>query len=229
MIRSKKSTALILFILVIFAFFYSSCTIKKISKTDEDKNADEYSTWTKSGKEFDPVEYVDSIWGSQLIPAFEEKAVEVTMLFEALEKDKEGASKEYGLKKTTGATWVAFKVKGEAEVLEYDDSSMNGLLLLEYLPADGTADITLQIGPVIRKTAIRDSVDFIKFTDVGNQLQFASLADELNLRMKNEAVEPLDLENIEGRVISFYGAFKLEEGEALDEVVITPVKIEVKD
>ena len=214
-------------ILVIFAFFMGSCTIRKISDIDKNKKTDEYSTWTKSGKAFDPVEYVDSVWDAKLLPAFKESAVEITELLKALEEDKDAASQKYGKMKKTGGTWIAFKVKGEAFVLEYDDSSMNGKLLIDLMPADGTKDIVIQVGPVIKKTAIRDSVDFISFTDVGNQLQFASLADELNLRMKKEVIEPLDLEQIENKKISFYGAFKLEEDELLEDIVITPVEIKV--
>ena len=40
-------------------------------------------------------------------------------------------------------------------------------------------------------------------------------------------MEPLDLENIAGVRISFLGAFKLEEAKSIDDVVITPVRIDL--
>jgi predicted lipoprotein len=227
MIHKKTITKLSLLLLTLIVFLLGSCTVKKLSEVDKNRKSDEYSTWTKSGKAFDPVEYVDSIWEEKLIPAFEEKSSDLGELLEALEKDKEDAIEKFGLAQKSGDSVPSFKVKATAQVLEYDDSSRNGLLMLDLLPADGEVDVPLQIGPVIRKTAIRDSVSFISFTDVGNQLQFASLADELNARMKEEAVEPLDLENIEGKTISFYGAIKLEEGEGRADVVVTPVVIEL--
>ena len=118
-------------------------------------------------------------------------------------------------------------MKGEAVVLEYDDSSRNGLLRIDLNPFDGVEDTSLQVGPVIKKTALRDSVDFIRFTDVGNQLQFASLADELNNKMKKTVVENLDLENIAGKKVYFYAAFKLEQTDSVDQIVLTPAVIEV--
>ncbi len=215
--------------LILIALLSVGCTIKKIGEEDKNKGGDEYSTWTKSGKAFDPVAYVDSIWDEKLIPVFKEESDDVNMVLQALAEDKETAVEQYGLKHQSGETEPTFKVKGTAKVAEYDDSSRNGLFMLDLPPFDGETDVPMQVGPVIRKTAIRDSVSFISFTDVGNQLQFASLADELNKRMKKEAVEPLDLDTIEGKTIQFYGAVKLEEGQTIDDVVITPVHIEVVD
>lgn len=215
--------------LILIALLSSGCTIKKIGEEDKNKSGDEYSTWTKSGKAFDPVAYVDSIWDEKLIPVFMEESDDVNVVLQALAEDKEAAVEQYGLKHKSGETEPIFKVKGSAKVVEYDDSSRNGLFMIDVPPFDGEPDVSMQVGPVIRKTVIRDSVSFISFTDVGNQLQFASLADELNGRMRKEAVEPLDLDTIEGKTIHFYGAFELEEDQTYEDVVITPVKIEVVD
>jgi len=62
---------------------------------------------------------------------------------------------------------------------------------------------------------------------VGNQLQFAALASELNARMAQDSVEPLDLQTIAGKRISFLGTFKLTEAESINDVVITPVRIDL--
>jgi predicted lipoprotein len=227
--KYKILPVFLILVLVFFILLSGSCTIKKISEVDKGKKNDEYSTWTKSGKAFDPVEYVDSIWEEKLLPLFLSSSFPFQEVFAALQSDSEEATKKYGLKRKSGEHVAAFKVKGTGVVLQYDDSSRNGLLAVDLLPADGTADVTLQVGPVIRKTAIRDSMDFISFTDVGNQLQFASLADELNARMKKDAVEPLDLENIAGKTIEFYGAFKIEDDQGIDAIVVTPVKIDVTE
>jgi predicted lipoprotein len=88
---------------------------------------------------------------------------------------------------------------------------------------------TLQVGPVLFGTAIRDSLNFIRFTDIGNQLQFADLADQLNARMHKDSVETLDLTTIAGKKISFLAAFKLDESQSIDDLVVTPVKITVLD
>lgn len=229
MIETKKKSLHIFALLAVFLIIFTSCTVKKISEMEDGKDDGEYSTWTKSGSEFEPVSYVEGIWDSRLVPAFKDECVDIEIVLNALETDREKADTDYGLTKTQGAASYSFKVKGEAVVLEYDDSSRNGLLILDLPPADGVRDTVLQVGPVIKRTAIRDSVDFIKFSEVGNQLQFASLADELNNKMKKVVVEPLDLENIAGKTISFYAAFKLEKTEGVEQVVLTAVLLEIKE
>lgn len=227
MLQVFKKIQVGIFIFALSLLLIEACTIKKISETDKNKSKDKYSTWTKSGKKFDPVEYVNSIWSSKLIPEFESKSADINAVLNALKKDKKNGIKLYGRIRKFGGTSAAFRVKGRAKVLKYDNSSMNGLLILDLIPADGKKDVDLQVGPVIKQTAIRDSVDFITFTNIGNQLQFASLADELNNRIKKEVIKPLDLEHITGKTISFLGAFKLEENETVDDIVITPVEIKV--
>ncbi|MCD6121812.1 MAG: DUF2291 domain-containing protein [Spirochaetales bacterium] len=227
MLQVFKKIQISIFILTVSFLIIEACTIKKINEVDKNKSKDKYSTWTKSGKKFDPVEYVNSIWSTKLIPEFRAKSTDIKLVLNALKKDKENGIKLYGRLRKFGGTSATFMVKGKANVLKYDKSSMNGLLVLDLLPADGKKDVDLQVGPVIRQTAIRDSVDFITFTNIGNQLQFASLADELNNRIKKEVIKPLDLEHITGKTISFIGAFKMEESDTVDDIAITPVEIKV--
>ncbi len=225
----RKSLLLVAVFVFIFLLF-TSCTVKKISEVDADKNNGEYSTWTKSGSEFNPVEYVEENWDSRFVPAFRNKCIDIHIVIDALRSDREKASENYGLTKTQAATSFTFKIKGEAVVLAYDDSSRNGFITIDLLPdADGVQDATIQTGPVIKKTALRDAVDFIKFTEVGNQLQFASLADELNNKMKLDVISPIDLENIAGKTINFYGAFKLEQSDSVDDIVIAAVILDIKE
>ena len=204
-----------------------SCTVVKIEEEDA-KGEDQYSTWTKTGTGFKAAEFVASVWEERIIPTYEEEAIEYTTLISALGDDPSAASDEYGLRRQTGEPFYVFKVRGNARVVEFDDSSRNGVIGVAMISPDDTQteiEATLQVGPVIRGTAIRDSVEFIRFTDVGNQLQFAELASHLNARMLSDSVEPLDLSTLTGSCISFLGAFRLEEEAPLEEIVITPVRI----
>ncbi len=229
MIETNKKGLLFLTLIAVIFLAFTSCTVRKLSEVEAKEVKGEYSTWTKSGSQFEPVSYVEGIWDSRLVPAFKEECVDIDIIINALKSDREKATADYGLTKTQGAASFAFKVKGEAVVLEYDSSSRNGLLIIDLVPADGVRDTAIQVGPVIKKTALRDSLDFIKFSEVGNQLQFASLADELNNKMKKVVVEPLDLENLSGKTVSFYAAFKLEQSDAVEDIILTPAVIEVKE
>jgi predicted lipoprotein len=229
MIETKRRGIAVLYFFTAVLLVFTSCTVKKISEVDAGKDSGEYSTWTKSGSQFEPLAWVEENWESRFIPAFREECVEFDIILEALKADRDKAIADYGLPKNKDAVSFVFKVKGEALVLEYDKSSRNGLIKLDLGPKDGIADASIQVGPVIKNTALRDSVDFIKFTEVGNQLQFASLADELNNKMKKSVIEPLDLENITGKNIDFYGAFKLEQSDSIDGIVITVVILDQKE
>jgi predicted lipoprotein len=205
-----------------------ACTVVKIEEDDGD-GEDQYATWTKTGTGFQASEYVAAVWDERILPVYEGQAVDYAEVLSSLRADRQGAIEKYGLARETGEPFFVFKVRGTCRVVEYDDSSRNGVIRVDVEPADGTVDATLQVGPVIRGTAIRDSMEFIRFTDVGNQLQFAALANELNARMRRDSVEPLDLPSIVGKRISFLGAFRLTEGQPLEDIVVTPVKIDLLD
>ena len=203
-----------------------ACTVVKIEE-DDSEGGDQYATWTKTGTGFQATEYVAAVWDERILPVYEEEAVDYTTVLSSLRDDRQSASERYGLARETGEPFFVFKVRGTCRVVEYDDSSRNGVIRVDMEPADGEVDATLQVGPVIRGTAIRDSMEFIRFTDVGNQLQFAALANELNARMRKDSVEPLDLPSIVGKRISFLGAFRLQEADEVEDIVVTPVKIDL--
>ena len=203
-----------------------ACTVVKIEEDDGD-GEDQYATWKKTGTGFQASEYVAVVWDERILPVYEEQAVDYTTVLSSLRDDRQSASERYGLARETGEPFFVFKVRGTCRVVEYDDSSRNGVIRVDVEPTDGEVDATLQVGPVIRGTAIRDSMEFIRFTDVGNQLQFAALANELNARMRKDSVEPLDLPSIVGKRISFLGAFRLQEADEVEDIVVTPVKIDL--
>jgi predicted lipoprotein len=93
-------------------------------------------------------------------------------------------------------------------------------------PQDGNGDITLQIGPVIKDTGIRDALSFISFTDFTNQLEFARLSNAFNKKVNSVVLSSLDRENLMDKCIAFKGVFtQLQDS---DLVRVTPVIIEVK-
>ena len=206
----------------------AACTVVKIGKADA-AGQDRYATWTKTGTGFQAAEYVAAMWEKQILPVYEKQAVDYATVLAALHVDRKAAIDRYGLKRETGEPFYVFKVRGTARVVTFDDSSRNGVIRVNLEPAEGKAAATLQVGPVVRGTVIRDSLEFIRFTDVGNQLQFAELANQLNARVQKDSVASLDLANIAGKRISFLGAFRLEEAQRLDEIVVTPVKINLLD
>ena len=214
---------LIISLVMLFVIILSACTIRKIDENNE-KEGDMYSTWHKTGTGFNAEEYVDANWDSKIVPAFLEDSVEFPEVLQSLAADLDGAVIEYGYRKDEGSEEIFFKVKGRGQVLTFNDSSRNGLLEIDLEPADGIVDVFIQVGPVIKRTEIRDSLSFIKFTDVGNQLQFASLSDELTKRVLTWTLKEINLSETAGRIIEFYGVFSIKsENISIDKIIITPV------
>ena len=66
--------------------------------------------------------------------------------------------------------------------------------------------IAVQVGPVIRGTALRDAVPFLSFTDFSNQSEFAAVSNALNDRVLRDVLGGLDVASLPGRTITVIGA-----------------------
>ena len=165
------------------------------------------SNRTTTGRTFDPASYVTSIWESRVIPSAERSAID-------LEAFMQGAA-------VSGTPRAVF-VKGTARIADVDRSSRVGLARLKLPWQKDGRGAAIQIGPVIRGTAVRDALDFIRFTDFLNQLEFAGVAGALNDRVLNTVLDrPVNA----GSEVTFLGAVpKSTSGEIVE---IVPVKLTV--
>lgn len=102
-------------------------------------------------------------------------------------------------------------VRGEGLVVRVDLASRVGRALIDLSPDDGQADVALQVGPVIRGTALRDALSFVSFSDFANQLEFADVGHALNAQVIASVVDG-DTTKLEGRRLVFWGATRLEAG-----------------
>ena len=175
-----------------------------------------------SNKGFDKVAYVDGIWESKVLPTVQQNAVDFSQLYNELKLNQDAASQKYG-KKVGGP--YNFLTKFEGKVLSADTSSRVGVIKVETHTPTGAAIVTVQVGPVVQGTSIRDALGFIAFNDFVNQLQFADVADELNTRALQNALNDTDPTTLVGKTVDITGAFTLDN---IDDLVITPVFMNVK-
>jgi predicted lipoprotein len=179
----------------------------------------------KSGGAFDPGAYVDKMWDSKVVPTLKSEAVDAPILLAAIAKDPEEAGKKYGHRAGEGNPW-SYEIKGTGKVTSVDTSSRHGLMTLE-IPGQGTNySVTVQIGPVVFGTALRDSLPFIHFGDFVNQLQFAKISRALNDRAVKEAETSFDAKTAEGATVTFVGATTVNS--ASSPIQITPVVLETR-
>ena len=169
---------------------------------------------TATARTFEPAGYVESIWESRVLPNAEKNAIDLQALMAA--EPKVGDAEE-----KSGAARAVF-VKGTAKVAEVDRTSRVGLARLALPWAKGGQAVAIQIGPVIRGTALRDALDFIRFTDFVNQLEFAEVASALNDRVVTAVIRS-GPSLVSGVNVTFVGAVPIAASAQTLEIV--PVKL----
>lgn len=228
-VKAKNLLILIsIVILLIFAWFYGF-TVVPIEKTEE----------LRLSEEFNPEAYVDDIWGTSLIPALEERAVDLSELLWKMEPDEGTISKEslipiteeYGLI-TVGEAHV-YAVKGRGKVVDVKTETSLGKVEILLEGYTGPVKVNLYIGPRIPsdESSIRDSVGFIEFGDFREQTEYGKVNLEINKRCL-QRIDPETLhDNIENSTIDFYGAFTIRTFNLttinMKEINIVPIQIEI--
>jgi predicted lipoprotein len=114
-------------------------------------------------------------------------------------------------------------VKVAGVVTEVDRRSRVGVAHLR----TGTGSpvlIAIQVGPVMRGTALRDAVSFLSFTDFANQSEFAAISNALNDRVLRDVLGALDVASLQGRTVTVIGAASFAgdgDGRPVDLVPVT--------
>ena len=139
---------------------------------------------------FDAVAYVESIWPSRVTSSLEVDAVPVSQVTSS------GGSVGGAARSVTAA----------GVITSVETTSRAGVATIDLDPVDGRPDALLQVGPVIRGTALRDALSFIRFTDFTNQIEFAAVAGALNDRVLSDVLGHVDLAALAGQRVRILGA-----------------------
>jgi len=205
---------------LVFCLLLTSCTIVSIEEVEQ----------RQKSETFDPVSYVDSVWESRIVPTITEKAVDLPKVLEAVQEDLAKAGEQYAKISVSGA--YNFMVKGSGVVESVDTSSSNGIAVIKLDSYQGPIVVKLQIGPRISGDSVRDSVGFIEFGMFKEQTEYGKVSREINKRIADTVVKDLNVKQLPSKSVTFYGAFTIRTTNQTDlkikEVVIVPVKIEVK-
>jgi len=170
---------------------------------------------TSSAEAFDADAYVDSIW-PQILQEAEGSAVDITTLARTPPETAGGSP----------STRRALFVSGTGVVSRVDLGSRVGLA---YLRIDGliAPSVAIQVGPVLRGTALRDALPFVRFTDFANQFDFAAVASSIHRRVLQEILTPINVEGLSGRMVSFTGAAVIGDARADTTLEVVPVILRV--
>lgn len=165
---------------------------------------------------------LEETYDSQLLPYIDTKALNFTALKSAVTTDLDSAGAAHGNRGAgRGAAWN-FSLRDTGKVIDAKLDSSARTLSVD-LDDDGAADVTVQLGPVIRGTALRDIAPFFKFDDFRDQIEFAKLARAINEKVKPSLIVPEE-GDVVGRTVSFIGVLPLKKANA--KYVVTPVSVE---
>ncbi|THB81708.1 MAG: DUF2291 domain-containing protein [Desulfobacteraceae bacterium] len=226
----SRFIARIFLTLCLFFLVINACTIVP---DDDTQNGSQGKSGEKEkldiyfvSDDFKPDEYARNIWKSKVVPLFMEKSTPLEQILPDWHQNSAEAGRKFGYReKAEGSPWN-FRVRGKGIILAAHTTSRASTVDIDLFPADGTPDLVLQIGPVFKDSAIRDSLDFISFTDFTNQLEFARLSNAFNKVVRQDVTGNLDRENLKGRQVSFWGAFtQLQDS---DQIRVTPVVLTIE-
>jgi predicted lipoprotein len=150
--------------------------------------------------------------------ALERHAVSAATLALALAKDQTAAVKAYSL--ATGAG-PEFPIKFTATVGKGDFGTY--VVTISGVPKAVT--VSVQTGPAILGTDLRDATGTINFGQFTNQIEYQNAGSALNKEMKKDVLAKVDTSHLSGKTISVVGAFALTDPANW---LVTPVKLDVR-
>lgn len=195
----------------------SACKIVKTDGTDDRPPAAD-----ASGDDARIAALLEETWRSKLVPAINERALPVADLRAAVAGGLDAAGKAHGKQGSgAGAAWN-FAVKGAGKVTEAKLDSRARVLAVD-TDGDGAGDVTLQLGPVVKGSALRDFSPFYDFSNFRDQIEFAKLGRALN----DAASAGLSLPEGDplGKTVAFTGVLALKS--PTEPWLVTPIAIEV--
>ncbi len=222
LVPARTTTRALICIAFLPAFAMAlSCTVVKRGAAGTTESAAQKAA---SNEEFDAKAFVKANWAGKIEPELVRDAVNVREVVAALKKDKDAAERKYGRRKDVTALYN-FIVDGDEVIKSVNTESAAGFFELGLADISGEGSVEVQIGPVIKSSAVRDVLSFINFGDFVNQLDFANISREINFYVRDTVVSGLKKTESAGKRLSFVGAFAED---STGKVLITPVKIEVK-
>lgn len=211
-VRAATAAAVVLLIGILFAI-KPPFVVRPLPGQEGASGANSQPTPSKAAQ------FVDTLW-AKLGPLFEQKAQDIAKILPEIRADPNAAGEKYGRREATNP--YNYMVKGTGKVTEINTASAAGTALVEIPGLD--EKVALQIGPVVRGTALRDATGLVSFNQFANQLDYADVSKEMNTRALKTAFASVPPQSLEGKSVTFYGAFTFDP-HSKSPVLITPVKI----
>ena len=173
---------------------------------------------------FDPDKMVADIWDAKVIPYLTSKSGDFKTVRELEISDAEAAGSKYGHKEKVGNSPWTLVVRLEGKIVSSNTESRAATIDVDG-DGDGKADATVQIGPAMRGTALRDSLDFVSFNDFTNQIDFAQFGKAFNTFANKTFLDKIPRDNLNGSQVKLLGTY--QHGVSSELPLISPASFEI--
>ncbi|MCW1830886.1 DUF2291 domain-containing protein [Pantoea ananatis] len=143
---------------------------------------------------------IGQLWQQKLVPQIVAQAKPLGELTQRLqsEKDLDSACRALGYRAQSENPCI-FSVSVSGEVTALDTTSRNGKMKVKTASGD---TVTIQVGPIIRGTALRDAYKGASYQDFNDQVMFSDFGKAINQQavtmIHNAAVKPGDRVDVVG-------------------------------
>jgi predicted lipoprotein len=173
---------------------------------------------------FNPDKMVGDIWDAKVIPYLTAKAGDFNAVRDLESADVEAAGAKYGHKEKVGNSPWTLVVRLEGKIISSNTQSRAATIDVDG-DGDGKADATVQIGPAMRGTALRDSLDFVSFNDFTNQIDFAQFGKAFNIYANKTILSKISRDKLNGAQVRLLGTY--QHGVSTGLPLISPASLEI--
>lgn len=157
---------------------------------------------------FDPDKLVAEMWEAKVVPYLEKRAAPLPQVLAATLANPDEAGQKYGYKARQGNAPWTFIASVDGVIVAEETKSRAGYVDVD-VDGDAKADVRVSIGPSIRGTALRDSLDFMDFNAFKNQIEWAQFGKSFNNYVNGALLEKLPREGLTGKTLKATGAYPL--------------------
>ena len=172
---------------------------------------------------FNPDKMVADIWDAKVIPYLTAKAGDFKTVRDLESTDVEAAGAKYGHKEKVGNSPWTLIVRLEGKIISSNTQSRAATIDVDG-DGDGKADATVQIGPAMRGTALRDSLDFVSFNHFTNQIDFAQFGKAFNTYANKTFLATIPRNQLNGAQVRLLGSY--QHGVSTGLPLISPASLE---
>ncbi len=176
-------------------------------------------------KAFDPTQVAKDFWAEKSKDYFEKNAVELNTLLKEADGDFTKVASKYGYYSMGDKGELSFIVKGSGKITEVKNKLRSGYFAFD-LTDTPSEDVKtrIQIGPVFKGSAVRDSISLISYDDYTNQIEWAQVSVAFHELIVRDVLSKINFDEVTGKDFDFLGCFTVKPGA----IAITPVELTVK-